>query len=712
MPLKLFRRKDDDDAASIHSGGSRASSKKLSDSESLTFDDTKTFQYSFNSNTNSLFSSKNTISTRSSSQQSSHGAQKHPTFTSIGKPLRVLNEEEFDDETEEAGAVASLRRPKEAGGTNRNTTLPTQVLEKDIDLLEGALEKQLRTLAQTVSNTLMRVSQSVLNLTKASIEISESIKQTTTAIAKLDYLAFLPPYHFSTASSPGLAQLIKNVLFLVDNLLVIEVYDNSKALVLKNLHDLLVQLKTVQKPPQELENYVALMAPQNFPVGSSSRPLESEQKIGRMMQLLVKKSKDNLLSDQDGSFIAPVLRGFVNENLSVVTFVFGFPTLTNEHTEIIRYFCASSADLHFVAQKNEIKPAASTFHAPFRTLDPDAGYVPISMPIACNSSLKLSGTLAGYLYPKISKNNEDTRLQKYANSLFGLTCAHVILNETINAGENYPYVSVPSPVLINLYKNALANERLKYEPHSEEYQAYDAAIRQLDETYPVSEVRVKKKLVKRNLPPQSFGQLIWGERLVVEDKLSDIAIVKISDHSKKFINFLGEDLELNKHDPSLMFSNLSVKETVDLESSKDFSTLKHAGLDVFKVGATTGYTDGRLNGQKMIYWSDGTLRTSEFVIAGSKKQFAAGGDSGAFILTKLSNLRASAAGRRSMFTTILGNLMSAGPETGLGVIGMLHSYDGENKEFGLLTPIHDILDRLHAVTGVRWGVVGCNNDDE
>ncbi|KAH3661956.1 hypothetical protein OGAPHI_006135 [Ogataea philodendri] len=722
MAFKLFKRKDEEDSV-----GLPAESYSDMLTEDVTAvqsnnDDSKTFQYSFNSNTNSLFSAKPTISTGKSSQQSSYGKETPSTFTSIGRPLRVVDEEEFEDDT--LDNMKSLRQSFSRRKSNISEDSRTNInprsrhgsnaaSEIDQTQLVEVLEKHLRALAVSTSNTLMQVSQSVLNLTKASIAISESIESTSSTISKLQYLQYLAPFQFSTSSSPGLHKLIKNVLFLIDNHLLSEVYDSSKSLLSKNLYDLLGLLKVVEFPSRDLENFATVMTPNIFPIGSTNLPLALQAKIGRIMQMLVQKSKELSLSDQEGAFIAPVLRGFLHEDLSVVTFIFGFPTLNKEHIDIVRYFSSSIDNMHFVAQKNQITAAStSKFRAPFRTVDPDSEYMPISMPVACNNSLKLSGTLAGYLYPRIPENSNNPRLQKYENSLFGFTCAHVMLNESIKSGDPYPHVSVPSPVLVNLYKNALLNERLKYDAHTEEYRAYDSVVQEIDQLYPVTEVRVKKKTLTRNLPRETFGQLIWGERVLNEDKLSDIAIVKILDQSKKFVNFLGEDLELNKHDPALMFSNLYVKKVVHLKTSKETSAINHAGLEVFKVGATTDYTDGRLNGQKMIYWSDGSLKTSEFVISGSQKQFAAGGDSGALVLAKLSSLRQPTTNKRSMLSSFLGNLISQGPETGLGVVGMLHSYDGEHKQFGLFTPMDSILERLHTVTGVDWGVVGCTEDTD
>lgn len=58
--------------------------------------------------------------------------------------------------------------------------------------------------------------------------------------------------------------------------------------------------------------------------------------------------------------------------------------------------------------------------------------------------------------------------------------------------------------------------------------------------------------------------------------------------------------------------------------------------------------------------------------------FAMGGDSGSLILNDLQD------------------------QAGLGVLGMLHSYDGERREIGLFTPMDELLKRLQDVTGVEW----------
>ena len=70
----------------------------------------------------------------------------------------------------------------------------------------------------------------------------------------------------------------------------------------------------------------------------------------------------------------------------------------------------------------------------------------------------------------------------------------------------------------------------------------------------------------------------------------------------------------------------------------------------------------------------------------------------------------TAASMDSNTTATLPTDSNSGPS--LGVVGMLHSYDGERKEFGLYTPMTTILNCLEEVTHVKWGVVGVTDKDE
>lgn len=758
----------------------------------------KSFQYSYNSNTNSLFSSKKTVSTGSSTRPSSHHhtlkeyqlqADQGPQVKSIGLPLRVLQEEELEDEedviaeeqvhrtsfarqsfnrrrSDDAYSVRTARSSVSAGvslGSVDNNSMTPVALERtntpsqdyETQQMLEYIQRQLTQLAHVVLNTLSEVSQSVVNLTKASIRISEAFDNTTRAIRSNCMLTKLLPYQFSTVSSSGLRRLVKYVLHISDNLLVEEAYGNSRSIVLGSFHRLMVTLKLIEENGSEaggIRSYGSLMAASFYPIGATVDDFPDQDRVNRIFESLLSKPQQ-LFSDQEGSFIAPVLRGFDNENLAVITFVFGFRDPAREHRDVIKYFSSNSDDMHFMVIKDSIVQASTkvaanrsetpsniTFKSPFRTLESEAPYAPISMSIACNNSMTASGTLGAYIYPRVSDECSNQKFIKYRGSIFGLTCAHVVLNES-NTHGSYPFVSVPSPVLINLYKSALGGERLKYNVNSVEYKAYDQAVKGLDEQYPVKSVEIKKKVYQRNLPKNSFGQIVWGERVIKEERLSDIAIIKISDnHARKYLNYLGDDLDLTDHDPSLILNNLYVKEVVRLHKCKN-GLLNHANLSVFKVGSTTKYSTGQLNGMKMIYWSDGSLKTSEFIVSSANnKSFASGGDSGSLVLSKLSDVASNGRdsrgpvgtstvvppARRNVLSSFIESFMpslatqpeenesqlSGKAQTGLGVVGMLHSYDGEFKQFGLFTPMTDILARLEHVTGLPWGVVGCESGED
>lgn len=779
-------------------------------------DDSRTFQsfqYSYNSNMNSLFSSKKTVSTGFSTQPSSSsysyhkddnaGLEKATRVGSVGVPLRVVHEEELEEEEEPAEDSIHMYRYQSQSSrrlSNVSEDNRSQVVEDAMNAakemnaavksnsskhvaaalsiyehrrLREFIQRQLKQLSIAISNVMLQISQSVLNLTKASINLSTCIDKTTRTIQANELLPFLSPYEFSTTTSVGLRRIIKYVLFLIDNLLTDQVYNSSKSLVLKSLYGLLLKLKLFEPSPADnngIESYIAKMSPQFFAIGATINSFPQEREVDNIMKSLLSKSKQKLFSDQNGSFIAPVLRGFLNENLSVVSFVFGFPDPTKEHRNMVNFFCSNSEDMHFLTVADSIVPCSNVespftngsaatgtatsasssqpilkFKSPFRIEREDADYVPISMSIACNNALTLSGTLGGYVYPRIPKECADPKLLKYQGSIFGLTCAHVVVNQTTlseNNGDPYPFVSVPSPVLINLYKNALNAERLKYDVKSAEYRAYDQAVQYLNKRFPIRKIKVKGKMMKRNLPNEKFGQIVWGERVVNNDKLSDIAIIKINaQHNKKYLNYLGDDINLSNYDPSLILSNLYVRKVVDLYNSKNGS-LNHANLRVFKVGSTTNFTTGKLNGMKMVYWSEGSLKTSEFVISSSnRKNFASGGDSGSFIMSKISDLKQNTFNRsiladngsgfvyppegvhKSMLSAFIESFVPSSSahtneqhsndnqSTGLALVGMLHSYDGMLKQFGLFTSMTEVLDRLRTVTGLEWGVVGCENED-
>lgn len=761
--------------------------------ESSDKSDGRSFQFSYNSNTSSLFSTKRTLSTGASSQPTSTSYSKstagEASFTSVGRSLMILREDDEDSDeythSVNAGSVGgnlsynlkksfSRRRSnisddvsiantensipsgnydRESGHVSLSNSLgtvqATQSTDLSLNYFNEFVKRQLRQLSNSISNILIQVAQSVLSLTKASIGISDCIILAIQNISQHKYISYCQPNAFTTSNTIGLRRLVKNILHLLDNVLLGDVYDKSKAFIIKHLYDLFVLLKVINKPPTgELTNFINYLTPKLFAFGStaytSGEDSPTVEMVEKIMNSLLSKDKQQLFSDQKGSFVAPVLRGFQHSNLAVVTFVFGFPEVNREHHDVIKFFSRQAEDMHFLVQKNNILPAsagrsnsnlngttnantspqAQRLKTPFRTLEKDQPYIPISMSLSADTSLVTSGTLGGYIYPKVLENSS-AKLEKYRGQVFGLTCSHVVLAEA--SDNEHPNVSIPSPVLINMYKNALSHELSKHKNIcTPEYKAYVQTIEAINDRYPPHEITIKGKKTQRNLP-EKFGTIVWGERTVTDNRLSDIAIVKI-ESDKKLVNYVGDDIPLSQWDPSLILSNLNVRSVVSMSNKKSATAkfcIPHANLPVFKIGSTTSYTSGTLNGSKMIYWSDGTLRSSEFVIGGdSQKGFASGGDSGSWVLSKMSDVNPhnhldSANTDGNVLSSFIESFIGFGgrnnggdsaDETGLGVLGMLHSYDGEFKQFGLFTCMHDILTRLKGVTGLEWGVIGCDEE--
>lgn len=271
------------------------------------------------------------------------------------------------------------------------------------------------------------------------------------------------------------------------------------------------------------------------------------------------------------------------------------------------------------------------------------------MSLSTETSAKITGTLGGYLFPQ---TGSDEKFSQFASCSFAITCAHVVLSEK----QDYPNVMVPSNVLQTSYKKVLTKESDRYPDGSVEKTAFLEEVQRIDQNL---------NWQKSN----KFGQVVWGERAIVDHRLSDFAIIKVNS-SFKCQNTLGNGLK-SFPDPTLRFQNLHVKRKI---------FKMKPGMKVFKIGASTGYTSGELNSTKLVYWADGKLQSSEFVVASPTPLFASAGDSGAWILTKLED------------------------RLGLGLVGMLHSYDGEQRQFGLFTPIGDILERLHSVTKIQWDI--------
>lgn len=484
--------------------------------------------------------------------------------------------------------------------------------------------------------------------------MAEALRSTT--------LQNVEPGIISVNTESALETIIRVVMHFVDNFFVEPNMSTRRATLLNQLYKLGVLLKI-------LEPYEGVTTqPEIFAVPSSPDEIPGLTRMTTIMQLM-EHHRSEATMDQEGCFIAPVLRGLAPE-FAVLSYYFGFPSLQQEHRQaMISLSDSFGQDAHFFCKQNYIRAAATTdfngFTAPFRVpKDPSAP--PISMSISTASPhTKVSGTLGGYIFPKVDPSQKE--LASFSRSTYAITCAHVCLG---NSKETYPRVSIPSTFMINLFQKLLAQERGRYSPGTLEHNAYTKAISEVQSRY----------FSNNTSNGDSFGQVAWGEREVVNGCLSDIVIIKCND-KLKCRNYLGDDISFTQYDTGLRFGYLFVKSVIRTLSP---------GMEVFKYGSTTKYTSGILNGPRIIYWSEGKLQSSEFVVA-SGGPFAKGGDSGAWILHK------NQGGTNN-------NGIVDGPS--LGVVGMLHSYDGERREFGLFTPMARILDRLEEVTGTQWGVVG------
>lgn len=646
---------------------------------------------------------------------------------------------------------------------------PLQILDiaedinEDTDPKEVILDK-LHQIYQDISLILNQFNHSSINLTTAAINTIEVLK---TFINYANTSNLTKDWDFSTYNNADLRKIMKIYLNYYDNLLSDEVYIKLRLLLVKNFNDFSSKLN---------DNYQAIslnsqsmIKPQNFAIGTNGG--ESLPNEDTLTSIIHKISTTTIsVNEQNGSFIAPIVRGISSE-LNILCLYFGYPNPSDYHYKLTKSFHELFDDVHILVMKNQIdlastamssnsnysphktrlkhaqqpSPSTSTpvqnFKLPFRN-PTNINEPPMSLSLSIETSARTSGTMGGFIYPKIDLKKQPN-LVSYANSKFAISCGHVCLDKRDDNVE-YPHVSAPLSVLVNLYKQALNTQYQKFAnqdidrginsdmPMMEAKTAYGSALKQLDENFPMKKIKIfdsrtkQEKWEIRNFPKFRFGQIIWGERTLIqakkskdgedlqEKRLSDLAIIKVNKNLKCDSNYLGNDITFNEFDPSLMFDNLYVRKIIklnrkakelkleslnDVDSSvSSFNSDSNNGIPVFKYGSTTKFTSGHLNGIRLVYWLDGAIHSSEFVVNSIEKNsaFAAGGDSGSWILSKLEDVN------------------SVSDSKGLGVLGMLHSYDGEFKQFGLFTPMCEILDRLEEVTNIKWGVVGVNekHDDE
>ncbi|QLQ79009.1 hypothetical protein HG537_0B03560 [Torulaspora globosa] len=586
----------------------------------------------------------------------------------VGKPLRVVNSEKFsylnpvfEEESANDGSVpieetgyasqvvqSSHGRPRRSDSLSKNTRL-LELVKNELNILEDNLV-----------GLMDDIHQNVTSISKAVIQAIEYFKQfLPTVNVKLSF-------NLTFERSSSLRVITKIFLHFMDNLLMSEAFGNSRSILLRRYIYFLEKLN-ISTPADFTSESQLTPCLNNFCIDSNCN-LPNRDNISRIIEE-ISKSDPSLVADQEGAFMAPVLRGLTRKS-AILTVMFGIPNPQQEHQEIVKALYSVMPDVHFYCVKDYIEPCAEVLNSAFKPMSAttlsavppspfqfsppyrlasDALKPPISMSLSSDQSSKTTGTLGGYLFPQIEKGS---KLSQFAGASFAITCSHVVLSES----QDYPFVSIPSKVLQTTYRKTLLEESHRYPKDSVEDKAFLEEIRRVDDNMKWQE-------------ENKFGQVVWGERSIVNQKLSDFAIIKVG-QQYKCENCLGIGLT-GIPDPTLRFQNMYVKEKI----------LKlRPGLQVFKIGAATNYTSGQVNAAKLVYWADGKLQSSEFVVSSPMPLFASAGDSGSWILTKLEN------------------------RLGLGVVGMLHSYDGEQRQFGLFTPIGDILERLHTVTGVLWDI--------
>lgn len=599
-----------------------------------------------------------TIASSSRDGQASKFTNGGNTYTDLGKPLRVVNEgKDFKLGIlveEETNSETAVKKPDFESSVNKDSV---SVPENEISQ-QSTLQMHLYNLETNLAELVDDIHQNITNISKAVIQAVEYFK-----VFLMIKNRNLGCQKISSENSSSLRNISKIVFHFLDNLLNSEGYTNSKYILLKRYLQFLRKINI--NPMQDTKGSETLPHLKNFCLDYK---LPNVDKIEAIIQGLL-ESDCNMISDQNGAFIAPIRRGLSQET-SIISVCFGIENVQQEHHEMIKILYSLFPDIHFYIVRDSIKKCAKVershnfvaqpthtdsnqhdipeFIPPYRIAE-DPLEPPISMSISTENDPNVTGTLGGYVFPQIEQNS---KFSQFAGSSFAITSAHVVLSES----QDYPHCSVPSTTLQNAYLQTLLSEGKRYPDDSKEKLAF------LKEA---EKVRANMKWQSENL----FGQVVWGVRSIINNRLSDFAIIKVNPQYKCY-NFLGKNLSFT-NDPTLKFQNKYIKRKIMKLT---------AGMKVFKIGASSNYTSGQVNGTKLVYWADGKLQTSEFVVASPLPVFACAGDSGSWILTKSDSY------------------------LGLGVVGMLHSYDGSRQQFGLFTPIADILERLNDVTGIQWDI--------
>lgn len=592
----------------------------------------------------------------------------------VGKPLRVLNGLSSENETSVVKDINTVST-KTINSKDNNTINSKSDNKENVKKTVFVIQR-LPILCENLSFVIDDIHQNMDSVSKATMSFIDILKNFIDDEANKN----LKMHVITFENNVYMTKIFKMVLHLCDNFLFKPVYQTTRAILLTKFSQFcnLFNIKTTSKDDLLSNEDVRVTMPclQLFP------NLEKSSEIEKIMHGIIELSKNNsVVSESEGSFIAPLKRGFT-QDCSITSIMFGVAEDTVDcNLSTICSLYSMFPNIHFYSVADQIEPCSvakevksitdaniqtqlesliSNWNTlPFRT-PKDFCNPPISLSVSTlNRKTKMSGTLGGFIQPVINENSPK-QLKHYGNSVYGITCAHVILSES----QDYPEISLPSLLLQQKYITSLNNAKRDYPEGSKQREIFNKEIS-----------RIEQYMDFQFQNPA--GQVIWGERCILNDaQLSDFAIVKMNKNIKlECGNYLGDDVIQSLGDPSLRFDNGFITGYTKMNHIKP-------GVEIFKYGSSTKFTRGFLNGQRMVYWSDGKLQSSEFVInsLNNNPLFATGGDSGSFVLTKNSN------------------------KLGLSVVGMLHSYDGEMKQLGLFTPMDNILTRLKAVTKVEWQI--------
>ncbi|CAI8506919.1 unnamed protein product [Hanseniaspora opuntiae] len=592
----------------------------------------------------------------------------------VGKPLRVLNGLSSENDTSVVKDINTVST-KTINSKDNNTINPKSANKENVKKTVFVIQR-LPILCENLSFVIDDIHQNMDSVSKATMSFIDILKNFIDDEANKN----LKMHVITFENNVYMTKIFKMVLHLCDNFLFKPVYQTTRAILLTKFSQFcnLFNIKTTSKDDLLSNEDVRVTMPclQLFP------NLEKSSEIEKIMHGIIELSKNNsVVSESEGSFIAPLKRGFT-QDCSITSIMFGVAEDTVDcNLSTICSLYSMFPNIHFYSVADQIEPCSvakevksitdaniqtqlesliSNWNTlPFRT-PKDFCNPPISLSVSTlNRKTKMSGTLGGFIQPVINENSPK-QLKHYGNSVYGITCAHVILSES----QDYPEISLPSLLLQQKYITSLNNAKRDYPEGSKQRDIFNKEIS-----------RIEQYMDFQFQNPA--GQVIWGERCILNDaQLSDFAIVKMNKNIKlECGNYLGDDVIQSLGDPSLRFDNGFITDYTKMNDIKP-------GVEIFKYGSSTKFTRGFLNGQRMVYWSDGKLQSSEFVInsLNNNPLFATGGDSGSFVLRKNSN------------------------KLGLSVVGMLHSYDGEMKQLGLFTPMDNILTRLKAVTKVEWQI--------